>query len=109
MARHRNSAQQDLFAPHADAPGFDLDDEEFVDAEFIQRIRDEVTATLAKAKGAARLPWRDLTQTMVTEMRFHSIAQTWLPAEESARLREEFAAEMLRLYAVHDRELDEQE
>ena len=62
------------------------------------QIRDELTATLAKVKAAETPPWRDLTQTTLGEMRFHSLARSWLPAEEAEDLRPAFSAEMLRLY-----------
>jgi hypothetical protein len=45
-------------------------------------------------------PWRDLTQTTLGEMRFHSLAGSWLPRPEAEALRAEFAAEMLRLYTA---------
>jgi hypothetical protein len=37
---------------------------------------------------------------MLAEMRFHSIAETWLPADESVPLRAAFAIEMERLYMI---------
>jgi len=69
-----------------------------VPEEFIQKIRTELLATLASVKAAETPPWRDLTATTLGEMRFHSLAGTWLPAAEGEALRAEFAAEMLRLY-----------
>ena len=41
----------------------------------------------------------------MAEMRFHSISETWMPAEEGARLRAAFDVEMARFYAVYDAEL----
>lgn len=108
MSYQHSAAQPDLFASVDRPKRHMMDDIEPPPEDFIQRIRDEVTATLEKASTAERFPWRDLTQTMLAEMRFHSITETWLPAEEAARLRSAFAAEMARLYATHDREWDEQ-
>jgi hypothetical protein len=67
--------------------------------DFVQRIRDELNATLVRAQEAATLPWRDLTQAYLAEMRFHSVAG-WLPPEEAGRLRTAFAHEMERLNGV---------
>jgi len=100
MSHTRTASQPDLFQP-ADRPGYRAIEEiEPPPEDFIQRIRDELAATLATARGAQSLPWRDLTQTMLVEMRFHSIAETWLPDDESAPLRAAFAIEMERLYAI---------
>lgn len=105
MSRARIATQPDLFAS-SEAPlepqveEFDPDREEFV-----QRLREELNATLALAQAAPRFPWRDLTRTLMAEMRFHSIAETWMPPEEGARLRAAFDVEMVRFYAVHDAEL----
>jgi hypothetical protein len=70
-------------------------------ADFVQRIRDELEATLALARGAVRLPWPDLTRATLAELRFHSIAR-WLPGGEAAALRAAFEAEMARLWAAED-------
>lgn len=76
------------------------------DEAFIQRIRDEVTSTLALAQASARLPWRNLEQCMLTDMRIRSIARSWLPPEEAERLTAAFAVEMQRLYTIRDAEYE---
>lgn len=68
-----------------------------IEESFVARIRAELVATLAQARGAETLPWPDLTSPTLAEMRCHSIAK-WLPAAEADGLRAEFAAEMLRLW-----------
>src|SRR5690349_21227226 len=70
--------------------------------DFVARIRGELEATLASVRGDSRLPWPDLTRTMLAELRFRSIAR-WLPAGEAASLRAAFEAEMARLYGAEDR------
>ena len=51
-------------------------------AYFIERIRNELTVTLAKARGAVRMPWKDLTAATLAEMRFKSITR-WLTGRRS--------------------------
>ncbi len=101
MTHDRFARQPDLFAPQTDL--FDgrtnVVDEEPPPDDFIQRIRDELNATLALAQAAETFPWPDATRTLLTEMRFKSIAG-WLPAVEADALRAAFAAEMARLYAA---------
>lgn len=92
-------AQLDLFG-EAKAPEFNPDDYK-PSPEFIGQIRRELEATLASVRGAERFPWRDLTQTMLGEMRFHSIVR-WLPKEEAAALCAAFEVEMARLYEAED-------
>ena len=65
--------------------------------DFIQPIREELEATLARVQAATALPWRDRTRAMLAEMRFDSIA-TWLPATEATRLRRDFRAAVTALY-----------
>ena len=50
-------------------------------------------------RGAAALPWKDLTAATLAELRFDSIAG-WLPHDEAAALRAEFHRELDRLYAA---------
>ena len=69
--------------------------------DFVDEIRTELVATLALARQAATLPWRDLTRATLAELRFNSIAG-WLPDDEAAALRAAFAIEMTRLYAIAD-------
>lgn len=68
-------------------------------ADFVARVRDELTGTLARVRRAASLPWKDLTQATLAELRFDSIAG-WLPEDEAAALRAEFHRELDRLYAL---------
>jgi hypothetical protein len=68
-------------------------------AEFVERIRGELVGTLARARAADAMPWRDLTAATLAELRFHSIAG-WLPSEEAEALRARFKTEMARLYAI---------
>ena len=70
--------------------------------EFVERIRRELTATLALVTGSVELPWRDLTAATLAELRFKSIAD-WLPTDEADDLREKFGREMLRLWEVAER------
>jgi hypothetical protein len=101
---HRSAPRQpDLFAPPADSPTGSLIDqlEEHPGEDFIQGIRDELTATLELARRSAQFPWKDLTRTYAVEMRFNSISN-WLPRQEAVALRRAFAAEMDRLYEAAD-------
>jgi len=94
MARFRSGDQPDLFANAGDIrPG------EAPPLEFIARIRDELTGTLAWVREAAALPWKDLTAATLAELRFKSLAG-WLPDEEARALRVNFQREMNRLYAI---------
>jgi hypothetical protein len=70
-------------------------------ADFVVRIRNELSGTLARVREAAALPWKDLTQATLAELRFDSIAG-WLPEEEAAALRAAFHRELDRLYAALD-------
>ena len=74
-----------------------------VSADFVARIRTELTATLALVTNAAELPWCDLTAVTLAELRFRSIAD-WLPPAEADSLRERFGREMSRLWEIADRE-----
>lgn len=68
-------------------------------AEFVARIRNELGLTLALARNAVRLPWRDPTAATLAELRFNSIAG-WLPNAEAEQLRAAFTTEMRRLWSV---------
>ena len=70
-------------------------------AEFVERIRAELRATLAEARAAALLPWGDLTKATLVELRFKSIMR-WLPEAEATALWSAFDAELERLYAAED-------
>ncbi|MFZ4410082.1 MAG: hypothetical protein ACOYOH_22240 [Paracraurococcus sp.] len=90
----RTTAEQDdLFAAAAaEAPVA-------APADFIARQRAELDALLALARGAARLPWPDYTQSALAELRFDGLAR-WLPPAEAAEKSAAFAAELDRLYAA---------
>jgi hypothetical protein len=92
MRNHQSARQPDLFEAQAELF-------EPPPADFIARIRDELTATLACVREAAALPWKDLTAATLAELRFNSIAG-WLPENEASALRLSFQSEMTRLYAV---------
>lgn len=74
-------------------------------AEFVERIRGELRATLARASRADTMPWSDLTQATLAELRFHSIAG-WLPVDEADGLRSAFKIEMERLYELAARQFE---
>ena len=100
---HRFADQPGQFDPPPSSPTGSLVDQldEHPGEDFIQGIRDELSATLALARGAATFPWPDLTQTYMVEMRFNSMSN-WLPRQEAVALRRAFAAEMYRLYEAAD-------
>jgi hypothetical protein len=93
MVRFRSGDQPDLFANGDILPA------EALSSDFIERIRDELTGTLAHVRDAAALPWKDLTAATLAELRFNSIAG-WLPDDEARALRVNFQCEMDRLYAI---------
>jgi hypothetical protein len=94
MGTYRSSRQPDLFAAAGQAPL-----QEPPPADFIARVRGELTDTLARVREAAALPWKDLTATTLAELRFNSIAG-WLPEDEASALRAAFQSEINRLYAI---------
>jgi hypothetical protein len=94
MGSYRSSRQPDLFA----AAGETLLQEP-APADFIARIRGELTDTLARVREAAALPWKDLTTATLAELRFNSIAG-WLPEEEAISLLAAFQREINRLYII---------
>jgi hypothetical protein len=100
MRSQRRARQSDLFDNQPDlfdiAPGAEEEDPDL--PELVARIREELVDTLARVKAAETPPWSDLTQTTLGELRFHSLARTYLPAAEAEAMRAEFEAEMLRLY-----------
>lgn len=101
MSKRRAPAQADLFGA---APQSATEPALTVDAAFVQRIRDELHATLARVTAADRDPWATPTQGALAQLRFQSIASTWLPAEEAAELWRRFDAELLRIYGPEDDE-----
>ena len=93
--------QADLFAPAApsapsEAPAAPEHD---VPPAFIEQQRAILLGMLDLARGAARLPWPDYTQSALAELRFEGLAR-WLPEPEATKLRAAFAAELDRLYAA---------
>lgn len=94
MTSYRSARQLDLFGGAVNPPS-----REAPPADFVQRIRDELTGTVAQVHGAAALPWKDLTKATLAELRFDSIAG-WLPEDEAAALRAAFHRELDRLYAL---------
>jgi len=96
MGLYRSSRQPDLFAAAGQALL-----QERPPADFITRIRGELTDTLARVREAAALPWRDLTAATLAELRFNSVAG-WLPDDEATALRAAFQCEMNRLYIIAD-------
>ena len=60
--------------------------------------RQRLTALLAEARAAARMPW-DPQKAEVNALIFHHMAN-WLPAGERDTLRTEFRAELARLRAA---------
>jgi hypothetical protein len=86
-------AQPDLFAaaPQAEEPY------RVTEADRAP-VRRDLYALLEKAQKAERLPW-DYTQAALAEMRVDSMSK-WLPDDEAASLRQRFAEELDRLYAL---------
>ena len=112
MPRSRLAAQPDLFAvtarhDDADEDGMLTDAEVEAwerqsEAEFLDRVRAELHATIALVKAAIdTLPWRDLTAATVAEIQFKGMV-TRLPAAEAAQLHDAFEAELVRIYAAMD-------
>jgi len=97
-----SSSQPDLFAEPRSAGG-EYASVSFEDAppDFIARIRSELEATLIKVQQASLLPWPDLTQATLAELRFNSVAG-WLPEAEALSLRARFETEIARLYQLED-------
>jgi hypothetical protein len=61
-------------------------------------VRAELLAVLAEARAAETFPW-DARRTLYWRTVFPQMAN-WLPDDEAARLRAEFAAEIQRLDAA---------
>jgi hypothetical protein len=108
MPSSQSPRQRDLFevAQPAFGRGYASLLQEPPPADFIERIRNELVGTLAMARGAVRMPWRDLTAATLAELRFNSITN-WLPASEGEALRESFNREMARLWAAAASEAQE--
>jgi hypothetical protein len=108
MPSSQSPRQRDLFevAQPARGRGYAALLQEPPPADFIERIRNELVGTLARAREAARMPWKDLTAATLAELRFNSITN-WLPASEAETLRVSFNQEMARLWDVAAREAEE--
>jgi hypothetical protein len=72
-------------------------------ADFVARIRGELTDTFARVREAAVSPWKDLTTATLAELRFNSIAG-WLPEDEASALRAAFQCEINRLYTIAEKD-----
>ncbi len=100
----RVANQPDLFASadaDGDAAAIDGIIAEPPEPEFIDQVRDELLGHLAKARAASTLPWRNLTEDYLIEMRVYSMSR-WLPEAEARALRRDFGLEMDRLYEAAD-------
>jgi hypothetical protein len=108
MATYLSSRQPDLFgSPKSPCDGgYAAPLQEPPPADFIERIRRELTDTLAMVREAVAMPWKDLTVATLAELRFNSITN-WLPLAEANALRECFAREMARLWAIVEHEAAE--
>jgi hypothetical protein len=96
----RAAAQFDLFAPPGLPPAAaPLDDQDAGRGALVDRMRQDLTAELARLRAATRLPWPDYTASALAELRFESLTR-WLPAGEAEALRAAHAAELDRLYAA---------
>jgi hypothetical protein len=105
---YRSYRQPDLFEPTSSPRdgGYAALLQEPPPADFIERIRRELIDTLAMVRDSAVFPWRDLTVATLAELRFDSIT-SWLPEAEATALRECFAREMARLWAIAERDAQE--
>jgi hypothetical protein len=63
-----------------------------------ESVRAELLGILAKARAAPAVPW-DAREVSLYRVIFPQMAN-WLPAEEAAQLRLQFAAELARLQAA---------
>ena len=72
------------------------------DAALVDRIRRELIGTLEMVRAADALPWPDLTQMTLAEMRFRSISR-YLPDEEAGELCAAFDVAMERIYEIENR------
>jgi len=99
VSKRRATPQADLFAADPSSP---TEHVVAVDDAFVQRIRDELHRTLAMVSEANEDPWATPTQGALAQLRFQSIASTWLPAGEAAELWARFDGELLRIYGPED-------
>jgi len=89
--------QPDLFLAETEPDLFGADTAPAYHAD-PDKVRARLHKILAEARGAQKLPWEparvNLYRTIFPQMTL------WLPEEEAAQLRFEFAAEMTRLEAA---------
>jgi tRNA nucleotidyltransferase/poly(A) polymerase len=85
--------QRDLFDDEADL--FDDDRPTPVHRADPDKVRQELHQILAEARAAQTIPW-STHQTQLHQTIFPQMAN-WLPDDEAAQLRAEFAAELARL------------
>jgi hypothetical protein len=91
----KSAAQPDLFAAAEAEPAMEVPE------DFIAFQRAELHKMLAFARDAETFPWANYTKSALAEMRFDGLAH-WLPAEEAQLLRDAYAKELDRLYALED-------
>jgi hypothetical protein len=91
----KSAAQMDLFA------AAETEVEMEIPEDFIAFQRNELHKMLAFARDAESFPWANYTKSALAEMRFDGLAH-WLPAEEAKTLRDAYAKELDRLYALED-------
>jgi hypothetical protein len=95
--------QPDLFAPSADlfdgADPYAFEETEEDRQERLARLETELNGLLERVRTAERLPFRDLSEALLAELRFmrahHQVA-------DGAAKYAAFQAEMQRLYAIED-------
>jgi hypothetical protein len=92
------SPQQDLFGAEAQAELFDSDAAPPAYRPNPDEVRVRLHRILTEARAAEKLPW-DADRLLVYRTIFPQMAG-WLPEEEAAQLKFEFAAEMARLKAA---------
>jgi hypothetical protein len=85
----QDDEQTDLFGEDGPTPEYRADPD---------TVRQELHKILAEARAAERMPW-DRRRALVYRTIFPQMTN-WLPDEEAAQLRFEFAEEMARLEAA---------
>jgi hypothetical protein len=90
--------QQDLFEADAQAELFERDAAPPAYRPDLDDVRARLHRILAEARAAEELPW-DRDKLLVYRTVFPQMTG-WLPEEEAAQLRFEFATEMARLKAA---------
>jgi hypothetical protein len=93
-----HSTQRDLFETVSQPELFDAEAAPPAYRPDPDQVRARLQAILAEARAAEKLPW-DGDKLLVYRTIFPQMAG-WLPAEEGAQLKFEFATEMARLKAA---------